>query len=315
MTDWETIVVYLALDGRDAATAGHAARVARAAGPGAVTFVHVAPTFDPPADGSGGPVDEAILARLERARDAYGPHFPAGTRIECLVREGRAREELVRLASQRSADLICLPRSRPEDADALDAEAIGLLRQSPASVLLAPAGTEPRYGRVLVPVDFSEASRRALEAALALAADEPGAAVEALHVYGVPIGSYRLGLSSAELAGRLGEEAGRRWEAWRSGLDPGGAALSARFVPGDSVPEGVLAAAREFDAGLIVMGSHGRTRPAAALLGHAADAVGARTTRPFLCVKAKGQAVTLLRALMDLYESGPESAGGGPAPA
>jgi nucleotide-binding universal stress UspA family protein len=96
----------------------------------------------------------------------------------------------------------------------------------------------------------------------------------------------------------------RQWAELVPAIDFRGVPWSVRFDLGDRVPKTILTVADEVDAQLIVMGSHGRTRPSALLLGHAADSVCSRTMRPFLCVKRKGEVVHLLHALLELFELG-----------
>jgi nucleotide-binding universal stress UspA family protein len=75
-----------------------------------------------------------------------------------------------------------------------------------------------------------------------------------------------------------------------------------RYAAGDEVPRKIADEADALDAGLIVVASHGRTQPAALVLGHVADAVCRKTTRPMLCIKRKGEVVNLIQAIAQLYE-------------
>ena len=94
----------------------------------------------------------------------------------------------------------------------------------------------------------------------------------------------------------------RQWLEFKATTDLSNVAHSVRFELGDRVPKTILSVAEEMSADLIVMGSHGRMRPSAVLLGHAADSVCSRTTRPFLCVKRKGEVLNLLHGMLRLFE-------------
>jgi nucleotide-binding universal stress UspA family protein len=308
MDQFQSIIAYAALDRRDPTTLRHAAWFARAARSEVVYLAHIVPSFDPretlPRAESGQPIDEEVVAQLQRMPAEQEGLFPPGTRVECLAREGSYLPELVRLAAQKSADLVCVGRLRPDDDDPIGDQAANLVRKSPCSALVVPEGSEPGPKRILVPIDFSEPSREALETGLSVAAETPGAAITILNVYGVPIGYSRAGLTYEQMGARMRELAEQQWAEIQPTIDFRGVPWTVRYELGDYVAPTIQAVAQEIDAQLIVMGSHGRTRPAAALLGHVADSVCSKSTRPFLAVKRKGEVVNLLRALLQIYDLG-----------
>lgn len=169
-------------------------------------------------------------------------------------------------------------------------------------MFVVPAAGAPKCRRVLIAVDFSEHSREALAEACALVRATPGASLTALHVYDVPLGWHKSGRTYEEFAALLRGHAEEHWDAFRASVPMEDVSWTVRFDLGAKIPKTTLAAADEIDADLIVVGSHGRTRAAGMLLGHVADTVCARTSRPVLCVKRKGEVVTLLHALLQVYE-------------
>jgi nucleotide-binding universal stress UspA family protein len=128
------------------------------------------------------------------------------------------------------------------------------------------------YRRLVVGVDFSEASGRALATALSLA--EPGARVTACHVLdtlGLPAGG--------EAAAAAREREPRVWEwaqEWASG-SAGRVELSVRVEPGRP-REVLLAAARELAADLLAVGSRGLGPLRHLLLGSVAEAAARRAS-------------------------------------
>jgi nucleotide-binding universal stress UspA family protein len=310
MERYQTIVVAAGLDDRDATTLHHAARFASVAASKSVYVVHVAHSFDLPEEivkeqrEPVVPVDEEIEQRLRVLVEAQAGLFPGATQILCVARQGSLVAELVRLAAQKSADLLCLARRPLEAPDTLSDSALSLVRKTPCSVFVIPTGVEPQYERILVPVDFSDHSREALEVACALAQSTPGASVTAQHAYELPLGWHKSGRSAEEFAAIMKGHAERHWNDFLPTVNTRGVPLQVRFDLSENVPvpTTILAAADKIDANLLVMGSHGRTRPAAVLLGHVADTVCSRTARPVLCVKKKGEVVNFLRALLQWFE-------------
>ncbi|HZP42147.1 MAG TPA: universal stress protein [Candidatus Binatia bacterium] len=133
-----------------------------------------------------------------------------------------------------------------------------------------------RIARIVVPTDFSVCSMRALQRAEALA-QRLGAEVVLVHVDpSVVLGS---------------EVAPARQDAVRRELDGIAAVLGTRGVRARGVvragapAEEILAVAMAEGADLIVMGTHGRTGLAHALLGSVAEDVVRRALCPVLTVR------------------------------
>ncbi len=308
MKRFQTIVVAAALDYRDATLLEHAALFARAAESNAVYFVHVSPPIDRSEEIGAEllvpwqPIEQDREQELRTSVEAAAGLFPAATQVHCVARTGPLVPELVRLLAQRSADLLILGRRPEEHPDLLSDAAQKLLRKAPCSVLFHDSATRPQYDRILVPVDFSDHSREALEVACAIARSVPTASITVQHVYTVPLGWHKSGRTYEDFSEILRGHAERRWQEFLPTVHTEGVRLNVRFDLGGRTPQTILAAADELDAGLLVLGSHGRTRPAAALLGHVADIVCSRTARPVLCVKKKGEVVNFLHALLQLFE-------------
>ena len=308
MERYQTIIVAMALDDRDVITLRHATHFAHAAKSRIVYVVHVAPTFDLPPDISEQSRDIELLDDKDIERQLHQTcteqqiQFPPGTPIEYVIRHGSLITELLRLAVQKGADLICIGRQPKENHDLLTDSAMNVLRKAVCSTFLVPAGIQPRYDRILVPIDFSEHSREALDVAVAVATSSPGATITILHVYEVPTGYYKTGRKYEEFAYIMKKHAEQQWDKFSSGIDFHGVPWTIRFELSENVSKVILAVADEINTQLIVMGSHGRTRLAGFLLGHVADSIGSKTIRPFLCVKRKGEVVNFLHGLLQLLE-------------
>lgn len=140
------------------------------------------------------------------------------------------------------------------------------------------------FQHILVPTDFSEASGRALELALAIA-ERLGSRVTLVHAYELPV-AYGEGIywpiEPIEL------------EAKRA-LDAALTAVKARCPDADAVLvrgpawEQALEVARERGADLIVMGTHGRRGVSRALLGSQAERVVRLSPVPVLTVSEGGE--------------------------
>jgi len=144
--------------------------------------------------------------------------------------------------------------------------------------------------RILAPIDMSEDSLRALGTACALA-KALGASVLALHffdaaaLYGAATPDP-LGFIPSISVPDLRDKERIAFEAAISAFDWQGVEHNAEFLEGDPI-EGILELSQ--DAELIVIGTHGRTGLASAVLGGVAHSVIKRSDRPVLAIPNPGR--------------------------
>ena len=123
--------------------------------------------------------------RLEALRERLSGQ---GAKISHSVIDGVPHRAILRAARELKADLIAVGTHdyRGLQHFLLGSTAERVLRHAPVSVLLARPQTDNADGfsRILVPVDFSDVSERALEAAVSLC--RPGGSVEVLHCWQLP---------------------------------------------------------------------------------------------------------------------------------
>jgi len=138
---------------------------------------------------------------------------------------------------------------------------------------------------ILVPVDFSMASERALRYAISLARGD-ATTVVVLHVYNVPVYNFPDGaiLASPDLATRLSDAAQRQLDNMMDMFADSGVKLQAQLREGVARDE-ILNAAKDFSADMIVLGTHGRSGIRRALLGSVADRVIRMSEVPVLSVR------------------------------
>ena len=139
---------------------------------------------------------------------------------------------------------------------------------------------------ILVPVDFEEASDRAVQAAAELAKTF-GAKVVLMHAYELPFypypGASPVGTTDLPRAIR---------DAATAGLDVIAARIKDKVAVVETLlragppADEILAVAKDKRVDLIVMGTHGRTGIAHALLGSIAEKVLRRAELPVLTVHA-----------------------------
>ena len=138
---------------------------------------------------------------------------------------------------------------------------------------------------ILVPTDFSDAARVALDYAVQLA-EKLGAKVHVMHAFELPLVGFPDGAMTvtAEMAGRITVAAQKALEEVVAKHETRHVELTTALVQGDP-REAVLAVAGDIGADLIVMGTHGRHGIARALIGSVAENVVRTSPIPVLTLR------------------------------
>ena len=141
--------------------------------------------------------------------------------------------------------------------------------------------------RVLVPVDFSEASRKSLDYALSLARPF-GAKVRLLHVVEALVLPPDVEVLDLEAFARtLNDEAAKCLSKWRKEV-ASDSPVEEELRAGTPYRE-IVAAAGQSNMDLIVMGTRGRTGLAGVLMGSTTERVMHHAPCPVLVVRERSQ--------------------------
>ncbi len=141
--------------------------------------------------------------------------------------------------------------------------------------------------KILVPVDFSENSRIALDWAMAFA-DKLDANLILFHAFEMPevmkAPVQRHGLLNKDMIGRANEEVVKELQAFADKYDEDRITVAPEIGEGKPFVE-IIKAAKNYHADLIVMGTHGRTGLQSMLIGSVAEKVVRKAPCPVLTVK------------------------------
>jgi len=145
------------------------------------------------------------------------------------------------------------------------------------------------WKKILCPVDFSDASRAAMQVASELARRFEGE-VTVFHAY--PLPGYTLPegtvLPATGMLQELAEQTDALLERWKAeALADGAPRVTTDKAVGEPAAE-IVAAAEDGKFDVIVVGTHGRTGLAHVLLGSVAERVVRRAPMPVITVRPKG---------------------------
>lgn len=237
------------------------------------------------------PLEQRVLSQLS------GP-VAERTRVEVHSNKGVA--EILRSAMDESLDLIVVGRRLPHTQQAAGSAFVRLVRKSPCSVLVVPERTRVHFARIQVLVDGSEHSRMALDTALriARASKERSIQIIAHAVYEINFGYRYTGETFHEARTHREDVLREKMKPFLAGIDTDGVEFDVVYSCSHDLASAAydLASARHLD--MIVMGSRGRTKLAAALVGCMTEAVVRNASLPVFVVKKKGETMHFLEALL-----------------
>jgi nucleotide-binding universal stress UspA family protein len=163
-----------------------------------------------------------------------------------------------------------------------------VLEMEPQSSVLPPISLpEVKLKKILVPIDFSEPSRKAMQYALSFGR-QFNAEVLLLHVIEfTPLPAPPLAVVQDETTrAKLHESSAKELAAWRDSIR-GQARVLASVRDGLSAHTEIVKAASEGNVDLIILGTQGRTGLAHLLIGSTAERVVRHAPCPVLVVRER----------------------------
>jgi nucleotide-binding universal stress UspA family protein len=304
MYRFKRLLVGISFADQDGAGIRYAAMISRLARSEKVVFLHVASHVDLPEEllkeypDLFEPVGEYAKEKMEKM---VGQYFDghSDTEISYQVAEGAPLIEFLRQVKDEDIDLVVMrKRGEPGSTGALFEK---LARKAPCSVLFVPEGSKAWFTNILVPVDFSENAKDALEVGISIGLASKGIKqIYCLHVYSVPIGFYKTGKTYEEFAEIMKGHAQRYYAEFIQKVDLKGLAAVPIFKLEKKESRGIQEVIEEHGISLVVIGARGRKAGAGVLLGSVTEHLINTTTVPFMAVKKKGAGMGLLDALLKL---------------
>lgn len=232
---------------------------------------------------------EHNTAQARKALDEQIKTLPPRRNVDLTssILQGLDYVEIVKRSREAFADLIVLGNARHAAKGLFrgtTAERVIRLARSPALVVKKPCAAA--YARIVVGIDLSVHSRRALEFAAAFA---PQAEIYCVHASHEPFVAFLGDESRADLIREEQAEFSREFDAQLTEMAERLETSRSRFhtilKTGDPLSN-LIASIEEVKADLIVTGTHGRTAIAQAVLGSVAEEVLAEAPVDVLVARA-----------------------------
>lgn len=246
------------------------------------------------------PQDEAAKKEIQFTIDQE-----AGDQLkveyEIKIVEGNQAEQILKWAKLKEIDLIVLGRKSGLEGDGIVSGKV--VNLAPCSVIFVPEVLPQNLHKIVVPIDYSSASKLAFEFSLNLASHIQGLKITCLNIYNVPTGYHTSGKSYEEFAEIMKKNAEDSFDRFLKNYDTKGIAIDAKFEleKTHSISKNIYQSCVKEKASAIVIGSKGRTQVAALLLGSVAEKlIQLNAQLPLIVVKQRKHNMDFLEALMKL---------------
>lgn len=241
-----------------------------------LSFLHVIPntrkrlplTIAPGVEVNREDEEEAIRALSERVRQIMPER--AAANAQYIIDDGSPLEKLLALAKERKANLLAVGKKADTMAHGILSK--NLIRQTKANVLVVPENAAMALKNILVPIDFSDNSVRALKAALSIK-EQAGQEVKvyAINIYQRPnLMAYKLNMTPERFERNIQENHEKGFEKFMNEELPGYLDKVEPILVWNDMPDvahHIMDNAKKVGANLIVIGCKGHSKLELMLLG------------------------------------------------
>ncbi len=244
-----------------------------------ITVMHVLPGFEPflpfPEEATPDRLQaaeqkekEAALRRMKEALAEHLPDWPE-TKRYLSIEKGDPLKELLEKAKEVKADLVVI--GQESGTVHHDVLARNLARYADCNAMVIPQVSKPRIQRLLVPIDFSDNSVRALQAALTLA-ESRNCRITVFNVYERPdLMAFHLDKTPKQMDAIIEKNHREGMERFLNEHipEPHRSALEVVLMRrlDDPIAAHIIEYARESAADLILLGAKGHSQVAVLFLG------------------------------------------------
>jgi len=219
-----------------------------------------------------------------------------------IVREGQLSKKILKLASEKSADLILVGKKTSINGSGVITQR--LARRASCSLLIVPENSLPKIKKILVPSDFSDYSKDALEEAIEITEKNDGKSeIICQNVFSVPSGYHFTGKSYEEFSEIMLMHAEVNYKKFIRKIDTKGhkiIPLYTRDEDDDPVVD-IINKAQEIEANIIIIGAKGRTAATALFIGSLAERlIQINNKVPLLVTRPKGKNAGIIEYILDI---------------
>jgi len=222
--------------------------------------------------------------------------------IGFVVREGQLSKKILKLANEKSVDLILVGKKTSIAGSGVVSQR--LARRASCSLLIVPENSQPKVKKILVPSDFSDYSKDAVEEAVEIAEKNKGKSeIICQNVYSVPSGYHFTGKSYKEFSDIMLKHAEINYKKFIRKIDTKGHKIKPIYTKDedDDPVIDIISKAEETNADIIIIGAKGRTAATALFIGSLAERlIQINDKVPLLVTRPKGKNAGIIEYILEI---------------
>jgi len=250
-------------------------------------------------------VDNMIDERKDQMKEVVEKHFDTKlkTDLAYVVKEGQLSKKILKLAHEKSADMILVGKKTSLVGSGVVAQR--LARRASCSLMIIPEDcTDPKVDKLLVPSDFSDYSKDAMEEAIMIA-ERNGSHVEIIcqNVFSVPSGYHLTGKSYEEFAEIMKINAEVNYKKFIRKIDTKNIKIKPVYTVdnNDDPIQDIIEKAEELKVDGIIIGAKGRTAATALFIGSVAERLIQLNDKfPLVVTRPKGKNAGILDYILEI---------------
>lgn len=270
-----------------------------------IYFMNVVSSLDDLLDADFKKLDKEVLeAQKKQIHQKIKEKIPVdiNATLHVVVKKGNAFKEVLKFLEKEDIDVVISGHKKTSKGSGTFNTR--LARRAPCNIIVVPEGYKPKSKKLLLPIDFSEHSKMALEYAMYIS-DNNNKEVEIIcqNIYSVPTGYHYSGNSYEEFADIMMDNAKKEYTAWILRMNTGGHNITAEFSLNDKDNFGkvIQDMALKKEVSGIIIGAKGRTAASALFIGSTAEKLIAITDYlPLTIVRKKGSNATVIESIKEL---------------
>ncbi|SEJ46419.1 Nucleotide-binding universal stress protein, UspA family [Cyclobacterium xiamenense] len=249
-------------------------------------------------------ISNMIEERKNEMKQVVAENFHPELQISSsyVVKEGQLSKKILKLANEKSADMILVGRKTSIPGSGVVSQR--LARRASCSLLIVPENSQPKIKKILVPSDFSDYSKDALEEAIEIAEkSERKSEILCQNVYAVPSGYHFTGKSYEEFSQIMLEHAETNYQKFIRKIDTKSIKIKPLYTKDqdDDPVEDIIQKALEIKADIIIIGAKGRTAATALFIGSLAERLIQMNDKvPLLVTRPKGKNAGILEYILEI---------------
>lgn len=248
-------------------------------------------------------VESMVNERQAAMETVVSENFPdqKGISLNYIVKEGSLSKKVLKLAEEKSADMIIV--GRKIDLPGTGVVSLRLARRASCSLLIVPENSQPKVQKILVPSDFSDYSKDALEEAIMIAEKHGNVEIVCQNVFSIPSGYHFTGKSYEEFTQIMQMHAEIAYKKFIRKINTKGIKITPVYTKDedDDPVQEIVNKALEINADGIIIGAKGRTAATALFIGSMAERlIQFNDSLPLLVTRPKGKNAGILDYILEI---------------